>query len=61
MSAQVLPFTRKKPKAVKGKLPESPRFFCLACDTDQFKIYSSGAIHCVNCGARIRNLGWIEK
>jgi hypothetical protein len=37
--------------------PDAPRFFCLSCDTDQFKLYASGSVHCACCGALIRNIG----
>lgn len=39
------------------KAPDAPRFFCLSCDTDQFKLYASGSVHCAACGALIRNIG----
>ena len=39
------------------KAPDAPRFFCLSCDTDTFKLYASGSIHCAACGALIRNIG----
>jgi hypothetical protein len=39
------------------KAPDAPRFFCLSCDTDQFKLYASGNVHCAACGALIRNIG----
>ena len=37
--------------------PETvPHYFCQRCDTDQFKLYASGAVHCASCGALIRNI-----
>ena len=37
--------------------PEAvPHYFCQRCDTDQFKLYASGAVHCASCGALIRNI-----
>ena len=49
----------RKPRkpALRPKVPEAPRFFCLSCDTDQFKLYASGSVHCACCGALIRNIG----
>jgi hypothetical protein len=47
---------RKARKPV-PKAPDAPRFFCLSCDTDQFKLYASGSVHCASCGALIRNIG----
>jgi hypothetical protein len=38
------------------RAPDAPRFFCLNCDTDQFKLYASGTVHCATCGALIRNV-----
>ena len=49
---------RKARKPARGpKAPDAPRFFCLSCDTDQFKLYASGSVHCAACGALIRNIG----
>jgi hypothetical protein len=36
--------------------PHSERYFCLRCDTDQFKLLPSGAVHCAHCGALMRNI-----
>jgi hypothetical protein len=46
----------RKPAPSLAKAPDAPRFFCLSCDTDQFKLYASGTIHCASCGALIRNI-----
>lgn len=57
MSATVLPF--KRPNGVaeaRLNLSDTPRFFCLHCDTDRFVILSSGDVHCANCTAHMRNL-----
>jgi hypothetical protein len=48
---------RKTRKPGRPKVPDAPRFFCLSCDTDQFKLYASGSVHCASCGALIRNIG----
>jgi hypothetical protein len=48
---------RKPRKPARAKAPDAPRFFCLSCDTDQFKLYASGSVHCASCGALIRNIG----
>jgi ribosomal protein L37AE/L43A len=34
----------------------APHYFCLRCDTDDFKLYSSGVVHCSHCGALMRNI-----
>jgi hypothetical protein len=46
---------RKSPRS-RAKAPDAPRFFCMSCDSDQFKLYASGKAHCANCGALIRNI-----
>ena len=33
-----------------------PHYYCQRCDTDRFKLYAAGAVHCASCGALIRNL-----
>jgi ribosomal protein L37AE/L43A len=33
-----------------------PHFYCLRCEGDQFKLFSTGMVHCAHCGARMRNL-----
>lgn len=43
------------------KWPDSPRFFCIACNMDDFKLYSDGTVHCANCGSRISNVTTYEK
>jgi len=49
---------RKARQPARGtKAPDAPRFFCLSCDTDHFKLYASGSVHCAACGALIRNIG----
>ncbi len=49
---------RKQRKGAPGRLqaPDAPRYFCLSCDTDHFKLYASGAVHCATCGSLIRNV-----
>lgn len=50
---------RKKPAPKKNDL-SGPRYFCLRCDTDQFKVMADGAIHCVTCAARISTIVAIQ-
>lgn len=52
---------RKPPKGVRAAPAASaeraePHYYCLRCDTDAFKLASSGIVHCAHCGARMRNL-----
>jgi hypothetical protein len=32
------------------------QYFCLRCEAEEFRLYSSGMIHCAKCGALIRNI-----
>lgn len=37
--------------------PDSaPHYYCQRCDTDQFKLFASGEVHCAHCGALMRNI-----
>jgi hypothetical protein len=50
---------RRRREARQGHLPAPdavPHYYCQRCDTDHFKLYSSGAVHCASCGALIRNI-----
>jgi hypothetical protein len=49
-------YRKARKPARPAKAPDAPRFFCLSCDTDQFKLYASGGVHCASCGALIRNI-----
>lgn len=42
-------------------LRAEPHYYCLRCDTDSFKLLSSGIVHCAHCGARMRNLEVSER
>ena len=35
---------------------EQPRLYCKRCSCESFSLLLSGAVLCVNCGAKIRNL-----
>lgn len=55
--ATVLQFKQRPVKGTQKRgAPNVERFFCLACDTDLFKVYPTGVIHCANCGSLIRNM-----
>jgi hypothetical protein len=32
------------------------QYFCTRCDGDEFKLSAAGMVHCVHCGAVMRNL-----
>jgi ribosomal protein L37AE/L43A len=51
----------RKPAPRRDSAPASaykpePHFFCQRCESEQFKLFSSGIVHCGHCGARMRNL-----
>jgi ribosomal protein L37AE/L43A len=48
----------RQPAAVDEALAQEPppHYFCQRCDTDQFKLYASGLVHCAHCGALMRNI-----
>ena len=54
--SNVITLKPKALKAVKQPVPEKPRWFCLRCDSDVFKLYEIGSVHCVGCGSRISGL-----
>jgi hypothetical protein len=37
-------------------LDERPRLFCTRCRCESFSMLLCGDVHCVNCGAKIRNV-----
>jgi hypothetical protein len=49
------PSTQHAPKS------GAPHYFCLRCDTDAFKLYPGGTIHCAHCGALMRNIAVTDK
>ena len=46
----------KKGSRAEAQAPDAPRYFCLSCDADEFKLYASGTVHCGSCGSLIRNV-----
>ena len=50
---------RQRREARQPRLPAAdtvPHYYCQRCDTDHFKLFSAGAVHCASCGALIRNI-----
>jgi hypothetical protein len=39
----------------------APHYFCLRCDTDQFRLFPAGTVHCAHCGALMRNITVSDK
>jgi hypothetical protein len=46
---------RNSPAPQAGIKP-GPHYFCTRCETDKFKLFSSGTVHCSQCGALMRNI-----
>lgn len=43
--------------APEPQAPDSrPSYYCLRCNSDRFKLYPSGEIHCAHCGALMQNI-----
>jgi hypothetical protein len=49
------------PAATPGTAEGTPHYFCLRCDTDQFKLYPGGTVHCAHCGALMRNISVLDR
>lgn len=47
---------RRKPKPVKAPVFTGNGYFCTQCDSDVFRIFDSGRVHCSKCGAQMNNL-----
>ena len=37
--------------------PDAEHYFCMRCDSDHFRLYSGGEVHCAKCGSLMQNLG----
>jgi DNA-directed RNA polymerase subunit RPC12/RpoP len=35
---------------------DAEHYFCMRCDSDQFRLYSGGEVHCAKCGSLMQNL-----
>ena len=47
---------RKAPQRALVARDPGSYYFCLRCETDRFRLYATGMIHCAQCGALMRNL-----
>ncbi len=50
---------RETPAPQAGIKP-APHYFCTRCETDRFKLFSSGSVNCAGCGALMRNISVSE-
>jgi hypothetical protein len=53
--------TTAQQQVAHGAPQGAPHYFCLRCDTDQFKLYPGGSVHCGHCGALMRNITITDK
>ena len=37
--------------------PDTEHYFCMRCDSDHFRLYAGGEVHCAKCGSLMQNLG----
>jgi ribosomal protein L37AE/L43A len=47
---------RRDVPAPEAGIKPGPHYFCTRCETDRFKLFSSGTVHCAQCGALMRNI-----
>lgn len=47
---------RKPAAGAPGRFEGVPHYYCQRCDTDHFKLFATGEIHCAHCGALMRNI-----
>ena len=51
---------RRARRSVRPADDATPHYFCLRCDSDHFKLFASGSVHCASCGALMRNITVID-
>ncbi|HEY2337388.1 MAG TPA: hypothetical protein VGI18_08515 [Burkholderiales bacterium] len=35
---------------------DAEHYFCMRCDSDGFRLYAGGEVHCAKCGSLMQNL-----
>jgi DNA-directed RNA polymerase subunit RPC12/RpoP len=53
------PFLAARHTPARRAIPASetdPHYVCLRCERGEFRLYSSGLVHCAQCGSLMRNL-----
>ncbi len=67
--ATILEFSRYRVAAARdlrdSRAPDAgikpgPHYFCTRCESDRFRLYASGSVHCGSCGAVMRNVAIAE-
>lgn len=47
----------RRPDLRPGAAPrEGLEYYCERCDSEEFRLYTAGTVHCARCGARMANL-----
>ena len=60
MDAEIVDLNSRRPKPKPAPVAvhahDAEHYFCMKCDSDIFKLYSGGEVHCVKCGCLMQNL-----
>lgn len=48
--------TQKVQPAATTEVLDAEHYFCQRCDSDQFRLYATGAVHCSKCSALMSNV-----
>jgi len=57
MSADVIGLPVRKPAEKPAEFPkDTASYYCMHCDSMEFRVYIPGDLYCANCKAFIRNL-----
>jgi hypothetical protein len=46
-----------RPPVSVSSVPDSEHYFCMRCDSDNFRLFAGGEVHCAKCGSLMQNLG----
>lgn len=52
----ILSLAAERLKRSKPEIKRTENYYCMRCDSGEFRLHASGDIHCANCGARMSNL-----
>lgn len=52
----ILNLDAERLKRSKPEIKRTENYYCMRCDSGEFRLHVSGDIHCAHCGARMRNL-----
>ena len=51
-------YRRRKQRAVNREAPEvgAQQYYCTRCESGEFRLHATGAVHCAHCGALMANI-----